>query len=358
MQAARRLVVLVAAVVAIVAAVAIAAPSPYPTQKQVPVIGILVSPLEECNPPPADIAAQKPNGCIESYYSRWLEASGARIVPIPWNNTASTAHLDYLLARVNGVVFPGGGLGQDDFPTYFATLSHIVDYALARNAQGDAFLTWGTCYGFQMTAAAVAKNLSVVQGGYSGMYPLMMALNFTSAQPRSKMFGTAAAPQSLLRDLATKPTTLNWHHAGIAPSTWYGNARITSTLRALSTNTEPSGLKQFISSYEAISANIFATQFHPERPPYEFSNPGIGHAPAAIGVSRYLADFVVGRAKLNNHTFENAADSEAIIVERHPLAYQGWGTETYYIFTDPTTRSGLKEAGALPQTDKRRRWLL
>ena len=314
-----------------------------PTQKQVPVIGILISPMQECNPAPANIAAQNPIGCIESYYARWLEASAARIIPIPWQ-TSQQSQRQYLLERVNGVLFPGGGLWSNDYTEYMSTLQGIVDYALDRNENNnDPFFLWGTCFGFQLMARAVAKNQSVVTGGFSGMYPLMMALNFTSDQPTSRIFGTATTPSEIISDLKNLPTTLNWHHAGILPSDWYSNPVLPQKLRALSTNTEPSGEKSFISSYEGATANIFASQFHPERPEFEFTNPGIGHSRQALAVSRYIADFVIARAKLNSHTFENPDDSEKLILESHPRIYQQWGVETFYILGNSSTKSGVKE---------------
>lgn len=328
--------------------------SAFPTQKEVPVIGILISPMQECNTPPNNILAQNPIGCIESYYARWLEASGARVIPIPWQSRNSPQR-QYLLERVNGVLFPGGGLGGDDYDEYMATLQGIVDYALAQNEQhNDPFFLWGTCYGFQLMARAVANNQSVVTGGFSGMYPLMMALNFTSDQPSSRIFGTATTPAAILNDLKTKASTLNWHHAGILPSDWYSNSILTTKLRALSTNTEPSGQKSFISSYEGTTANIFATQFHPERPEFEFTNPAIGHAPSTLAVSRYLADFVLSRAKLNNHTFEQPENSEILILESHPRVYQQWGIETFYILGDAQSKSGLKEFDAVSAMERRR----
>lgn len=329
--------------------------SAYPTQKDVPIIGILISPMQECNTPPSNIASQNPIGCIESYYARWLEASAARIIPIPWNMSASPqtkTQIDYLLGRVNGVLFPGGGLGGEVYDEYMNTLQYIVDYALAQNEiSKDPFFLWGTCFGFQLMARAVSKNQSVVTGGFSGMYPLMMALNFTSDQPSSTLFGTSTTPADIIADLKTKPSTLNWHHAGILPEAWYSNPVLPNKLRALSTNTEPSGEKSFISCYEGTTANIFASQFHPERPEFEFTNPGIGHTSSDLAVSRYIANFAVSRAKLNDHTFETPEAAEQLILELHPRVYQQWGVETFYIIADSSTKSGLKEH-AIPKQKK------
>lgn len=315
-----------------------------PSQSDVPIIGILVSPLEECIPPPAHITNLGPvNGCIESYYVRWLEMSSARVVPVPWN--ATDAHLAYLMPRLNGILFPGGGMYDgpvDD--AYLNTLGRIVNITFDMNEnKKDPMLLWGTCFGFQMMGAVIARNWSVVSGGFSGMYPLMMPLNFTVFQPNSRLFNQKSTPPELLQALQSKPTTLNWHHNGITPNAWANNRYLMSKLRALSTNTEPSGLKQFVSAYEGVTANIYATQFHPERPPYEFRNDAIGHSADAVHISQYMSRFVIARARLNSHKFDTPAHAEALVVEQHPLVYQGLGTESYYIIGDPESRSGLRE---------------
>jgi gamma-glutamyl hydrolase len=247
--------------------------------------------------------------------------------------------IDYLLTRINGVIVPGGGGFGAALDQYWSTLNYIVNAALAMNAKGDKFFVWGTCAGFQLVAAAIANDLNIITGGFEGLEPLMMPLNFTSAQPGSTMFGAGSTPQAVLRALTQQPSTLNWHSAGITPAAWAANAAVTSTLTALSTNTEPSGKKSFVSSYEGQTANIFATQFHPERPPFEYSNPGIGHSNADILVSRYLAEFIRGRLELNTHTFDVAANGEALAIENYYSTYEGYGTSTYFISKFPAVPS-------------------
>ena len=43
-----------------------------------------------------------------SYYVRWVEATGARVIVIPWDVTPD--QLQWYATRVNAVLFPGGGL--------------------------------------------------------------------------------------------------------------------------------------------------------------------------------------------------------------------------------------------------------
>jgi hypothetical protein len=68
---------------------------------------------------------------IAASYIKWLEAAGARAVPIPYN--ASVPVLDALFARVNGLLLPGGGNPLPEAAV------HMIGRALAANEAGDYF---------------------------------------------------------------------------------------------------------------------------------------------------------------------------------------------------------------------------
>ena len=65
-----------------------------------PVIGILTN--------PSDVKGYDPSlfSYFPASYVKWLEAAGAMVVPIHWDNTYD--EVDFLLSRVNAVLFTGG----------------------------------------------------------------------------------------------------------------------------------------------------------------------------------------------------------------------------------------------------------
>lgn len=70
-----------------------------------------------------------------SYYVRWIEASGARVVAIPWDVTPD--RLQWYASRVNAVLFPGGGL--EDGATMSAYFSNVIlwhDTSIELSKQG------------------------------------------------------------------------------------------------------------------------------------------------------------------------------------------------------------------------------
>ena len=307
--------------------------SAYPTQPANPIIAIVTTPLVDClgwaTPPPN---LNYSGGCLESYYVRWLEAAGIRAVPLIWNATWETKLP--LLQSVNGVLFPGGSLGGEAFTEYVNNATEIFNYAVSRNHVNDPFFLWGTCQGFQVLGVIAAQTQDVLKCVYHGVDPLMLSLNFTSYQPQSVMFGArATSPENIVAILKTQNSTLNWHSCGINPADFIAhNATMGKIFSVISTNSDLRGLP-FISSYEgaANGLNFFATQFHPERVLFEFSNDLIGHTPNDIRVSTYLSMFISSRLRMNNHSFPTALDANAATVENYPIINLGWGSEVYWI---------------------------
>lgn len=65
-----------------------------------PVIGILTN--------PSDVKGYDPSlfSYFPASYVKWIEAAGAMVVPIHWDSTYD--EVDFLLSRVNAVLFTGG----------------------------------------------------------------------------------------------------------------------------------------------------------------------------------------------------------------------------------------------------------
>jgi gamma-glutamyl hydrolase len=315
-----------AAVAGLLLAVACAA---FPQQPQNPVIGIITHEVAMGGCGTGPTSGGPYDQCIESYYARWLEDAGIRVVPIPYNATGDEQ--EWWLSRVNGVLFQGGGrtAAQIEGP-YLEMVQGTLKYALKSTSAGNPFVVWGTCQGFQVIAAAIANNVSAIEGPYQGMYPAMLPVNFTGNQPRSRLFGLAGAPSDVLAAMLNQNSTLNWHHEIVKPETFAHPAF--ADFRILATNVVPTDPSvTFITAYESTVAEIYAVQFHPERPPFEFSDDRITHSVGAISVSQYLANFIASRLKLNNNTFDTPQQAEDNSLARWPLVDQGWGQRTYFI---------------------------
>jgi hypothetical protein len=331
-----------------------------PNQKNAPIMAIVVEPFAwsppECvsvwgrasfstakrpprthgvgnsTPPPVQA------GCVWSIYVDWLEASGIRVIPLPWN--APTSRMDYLLDRVNGVLFPGGII-QGDAPVtdaYFATVQYIFNRAVSKYfmEDHDGFVVWGTCQGFELLNAAAAGTMDVVESGFVGTDPSMLPVTFlpdAATSGSDRLYRGLVAP--LREALTTENVTLNWHSKGVPP-TAYNSTKYHKTLGALlqplTVSFDATG-RSFVSSMQGINDTIrvFATQFHPERPPYEFDNDVISHDASTIGISQFLSLQLRKWLSESSHAFENATEANELMIETFPRVNQGWGVQVYFI---------------------------
>jgi hypothetical protein len=293
-------------------------------------------------------------------YVKWLQAAGIRVVPVPWKTQTpdDVANLNWYLERINGVLLPGGQLGSDTevFSQYFQTIQHIFKYTVDRNRQGDPFVFWGTCQGFEMINAVAAGTPDILLDIFSGMKPLSMSVNFTEfGKTKSTMFGVeggdapwGGTPQSVIDYMENYPTTVNWHKRGIAPCEYSGsanpdiapctnaswnvpNSTLGEFMIPLATTLDPTG-KEFVAAAQAIDdLKIFTVQFHPEKPIADFRRDAIFHDHRSVAVAQYLALFLRDQLVMNNHTFDSAEQANGRTIENYRYSQMGWGVQVYFI---------------------------
>lgn len=74
-------------------------------------------------------------------YVNFVEQSGAQVVPLLHNESKES--LDYKLAHIDGILFPGGD------GNYIETATYILDKVIEINQNGGYMPLWGTCLGFE-----------------------------------------------------------------------------------------------------------------------------------------------------------------------------------------------------------------
>eukprot|EP00299_Pterocystis_sp_00344_P010790 c4914_g1_i1.p1 GENE.c4914_g1_i1~~c4914_g1_i1.p1 ORF type:complete len:338 (+),score=79.95 c4914_g1_i1:26-1015(+) len=304
-----------------------------------PIIGVLSVPLEnsDCITALKDAnfdAQVSPTSCFHSVYVKWLESSGARVVPIRYDS--SQKQLDDIFDSVNGVLFTGGetvitNLGSQ----YMQTAGYLLNKTVEANVRGDYVPLWGTCMGLQTLSILAAQNASVLTTSAFDSEDIMLPLNFTADAPQSRMFG--GLPFTEYQWLEVESLTTNMHHDGVQPSVFHANAQLDGFFSILATNMDRKGL-EFVSAMEGKKFPVYAVQFHPERPQFEWivNNDFINHDAHAIETMQSLGNFFVSEARRNNHAFSSAdAEANALIYNYRPT-----GSSSYqaYVFSPlPTT---------------------
>jgi len=271
---------------------------------------------------------------IVTSYVKYVESAGAMAVPIFYDS--GTENITQLLQNINGVLLPGGSSTLEG--DYLAAISTIYQYVINANDNGDYFPLWGTCQGFEQICQIVANNFSVLSHFCAENYTV--PLNFTEAASNSILFTNIS--QNIFKALATQPITMNDHKYGVSPKSWEENKQLASFFTVLSYNNDRDG-NTFVSSMESNNYPIYATQFHPEKPLFEWTPlEVISHTKNAILASQYLANFFIDECRNNLHTFPSDTEEMSTLIYNYAdeVVYTGelgYLYEQSYIFPPSNT---------------------
>jgi len=272
-----------------------------------PIIGILSL---DCS----EIFSKYGKSYIASSYVKYIESSGARVVPIRID--LSKEELETLFNCINGVIFPGGGASLSN-SGYLRTAKIIYDLALQANDSGDTFPLWGTCLGFELLNVTTSglESEQILEPCDAENYSV--SLDFTSDAFQSHMFGSESG--EVIKILKEQKVAFNSHRKCILTEEFLADNKITGFFKVLSTNKDRNGL-EFVSTIEGKKYPIYGTQWHPEKLQFEWEpKEAIDHSPDAIRVGQYMANFFVNQARLNTHKFPSAEEEgKALIYQYNP----------------------------------------
>uniref|UniRef100_A0A3Q2E2Y6 folate gamma-glutamyl hydrolase n=1 Tax=Cyprinodon variegatus TaxID=28743 RepID=A0A3Q2E2Y6_CYPVA len=259
-----------------------------------------------------EVFSPKPNqtAYIAASYVKFLEAAGARVVPVMINMTME--EYKTLFSSINGVLYPGGGVSIIS-SGYQRAAKAFYDLAIEANKQGDYFPVWGTCLGFeQLMYLTSGKSLL----SFTNTSGIALPLNFTEDVKGSRMF--KAFPPELMRALSSEPLTENSHHWSLATLDSCHDYRFLSSL----------------TSDPAYNYPIYGTQWHPEKNAFEWSRPYIPHSPSAVRTTFHMAEFFVGEARKNFHKFPSKEEEDKALIYNYNPVYTGAESafEQIYLF--------------------------
>jgi len=128
-----------------------------------------------------------------------------------------------LLPKLNGVLFPGGGVEFNINNRWTSNANYILQYAIKQNDNGNVFPVWGTCLGHQLLGFLTNNYVSPLSA-IRGQTAVMNTIKFPTGDK-----GTLFADMS--DKLIAKLTTGNGityfnHHWAISRSTYDTNKKL------------------------------------------------------------------------------------------------------------------------------------
>ena len=269
----------------------------------------------------SEIADGEPFQYIQTSYVKFLEMSGARVVPILSNGTYE--EIDKLLGMVNGVLFTGGTypfwLENTPEPVltpdYAAKGCYIYEKVKQFNDLGHFFPLWGTCLGSELLHVC-ANNQYETISNFVGEPAYTQLHRFTNYSIISNIFNYPSyqVGQKIKKIYESEYVSLLGHHFGISPDSYKKYSELNETFEIVSTLKDLKG-SEFVGIVEAKKYPIFGVQFHPEINIYEFTKPVYPHFNNAISASSFLSKFIVSLARKNTNTFPESELNKYLIYQ-------------------------------------------
>lgn len=167
-----------------------------------PIIGILTQPGQP---------APKGMSYIAASYIKWVEAAGARAMPIFFDD--SPEDVRHIFSIVNGVLIPGGGAVLSPGHMFYDTARLLVDLAIEANDNGDYFPIHGTCLGMETLTVVVSQNYTIL--GDFDAEDAAATLLYTDNAEGSHFF--KSLPPDIVHELQQSPIAMENHGKGPSP---------------------------------------------------------------------------------------------------------------------------------------------
>jgi len=280
-----------------------------------PLIGILSQSL---GPDSMNGASYDPrNSYIAASYVKFVEAGGARAVPILQDMPAEEIRRRF--AAVNGILIPGGSQSLEPGHPYYDATKLLLDLTIEENDKGVHFPLHGTCLGFEALAVAVSGNYSLLQDVRATDAPA--ALIPTLQTSKSDFFGHMQP--AVYKALMAGPVAYENHVHGFDYAAMTDNPVLRDFFVVLTYSLDKDG-EAYVSTMEARDYPVSATQWHPEKNAFEWSpDLHIAHDESGVLTTLSVAVNFVKKARQNAHAPASREEENDMLIYNWSPRFSG-----------------------------------
>lgn len=256
---------------------------------------------------------------IMDTYVQYVQSVGARVVPLIQGDTDEINLAK--LAKLNGVLFPGGGGG------YFDLGETLFNEIKSKNDNNEFYPALGICEGFEYFAQWTAtEGKDVLDELYAkGSY----TISFDQDPLETQMY-SGLGEKAL--EFEIDPILFNHHDFGVDPAKFLSDEGLASMFDLTATSVNEDG-QAFTASMESSSYPFMATQFHPEKVGHLFyDEAGLSHSWTAIQLCQNFVDSFIELARQNTNYYGDFASVNADIIQNYDLVMTNGYDGSCYAF--------------------------
>lgn len=252
-------------------------------------------------------------------YIKWVEQSGARAMPIPWD--LDDAELTQVFSYINGLVIPGGfwniyedPANEKGFTPMTAGVVRMLALAKKANDAGDYFPIYGIQQGMELMCAALAADDSGDYKLFDWTFKLEnWATNLQYMRNATDHMWSFQRPETI--DFTSKNEAVTYYqHYTLSVVRFLRHDTLRDFFDITAMSKDQNG-QQFVSAIQAKNYPFFGTQFLAPGNNFEFKRQlHLNHNARTIEFTQSLSNYFVQNARVNAHSYPLEDDEDHLLI--------------------------------------------